>query len=295
MRRAPEELARAFVRACRLELRALKPGNVHVHGGSPRYGLTVDLFERSAEAAATAIADPRPGLGRRILEAVRATRVVAGTNTNLGIVLLCAPIAEAALSARSGEPVRAAVRRVLAEATVEDSRVLFAAIRLAQPGGLGRSARHDVAEEPTVPPSAVMAEAAARDRIARNWVDGLDDVFRFGIARLRRLLREGRAVEEAVSGLALAFLARIPDTLIRRKRGPAAAEAVRLRARCLERRFRQRRSHAVRPLLRAFDRELAAFGLNPGTTADLTVATLFAALVLRPGWARPLEEPQGPC
>jgi len=290
-----KEIERAFLRACRLELRALKPGNVHVHGASPRHGLTVELFEKSAKAAAPAVADPVSSLGQRILEAMRATCAVAGTNTNLGILLMCAPLAQAAIVRDPGEPLRKALRRVLAGATREDTRAIYAAIRLARPGGLGRSARYDVADEPDVPPLAVMAEAAARDRIAWNWVHGLADVFNFGLPLLARLCRQHRDCEEAVSRLALALLARIPDTLIRRRHGAAAAEAVRLRARLLHRRLGNRPYRSVLPLLCAFDRELAEAGLNPGTTADLTVATLFTALLLRPRWARTLEEAAGPC
>ena len=42
-------LRRAYLEACALELRALKPGNVHVHAAG--HGMTAADFERSAAAS----------------------------------------------------------------------------------------------------------------------------------------------------------------------------------------------------------------------------------------------------
>ena len=273
-------LARLFRNACLAELAALKPGNVHRHGGSPRHGLTLADFERSAIAAAPALARPHPGLGRRILAAAAATRAAVGTNTNLGILLLCAPLVEAALVRRRGEPLREAVVRVLAAATVEDTAALYAAIRLARPGGMGRAARFDLATTPRVPPHIVMAAAEGYDRIARNWVRGLGDLFDRTLPLLRRLKARGLAPATAVTGLHLALLAAFPDTLICRRHGMVRAQAVRRRAAALWRRFSHLGPGVVWPELRAFDRALAARGLNPGTSADLVVATLFAEALL---------------
>src|SRR5207237_100796 len=79
----------AFRSACAEELAAPKPGNVGVHAAG--HGMTTDDFLRSAAAAAPHLCDPAAPLGQRILDAVGATRAAVGQNTNLGIVLLCAP------------------------------------------------------------------------------------------------------------------------------------------------------------------------------------------------------------
>jgi triphosphoribosyl-dephospho-CoA synthase len=131
----------AYLRACRAELAALKPGNVHVHAAG--HDMTVTDFEMSAQASATAMAAARLTVGQRILEAIRRTRSVVASNTNLGIVLLSAPLAQAALMP-PGPDLRRRLGRVLEELTVDDAEQAFAAIRLANPGGLGRSAQHDV-------------------------------------------------------------------------------------------------------------------------------------------------------
>ena len=87
-------VAELFMAVCRAEVMALKPGNVHVHAAG--HGMTVEDFLRSAEASAPEIARSGTPVGERILRAVRATRSVVDCNTNLGILLLCAPLARAA-------------------------------------------------------------------------------------------------------------------------------------------------------------------------------------------------------
>ena len=87
-------IAEAYIAACRLEVRTLKPGNVHIFADGHR--MTVADFDHSANASAPFIADPALSVGDRILNAVEATFAAVATNTNLGIVLLCAPLAAAA-------------------------------------------------------------------------------------------------------------------------------------------------------------------------------------------------------
>ncbi|HET7593988.1 MAG TPA: triphosphoribosyl-dephospho-CoA synthase, partial [Stellaceae bacterium] len=89
-----DALQRAYIEACRLELRALKPGNVHVL--SEGHGMTVAQFEASALASAPPLAAPGKPVGERIRDAIAATHAAVGCNTNLGIVLLAAPLWAAA-------------------------------------------------------------------------------------------------------------------------------------------------------------------------------------------------------
>jgi triphosphoribosyl-dephospho-CoA synthase len=161
---------------------------------------------------------------------------------------------------------------------IEDARAVFRAIRQANPGGLGRSARHDVSEEPTVGLAEAMAEAAARDRIAWNYVNGLADVFGNGLPQLRALDRRGVAEGWAMTGVYLRFLATLEDSHVSRKWGEAVAREVRALARGLDARVAAAGSpEALLPELLAFDTTLKVRGINPGTCADLTVACAFAA------------------
>ncbi len=289
------QVAEAFRHACRIELDAPKPGNVHRFRDG--HGMTVADFLRSAEAAAPHLAAPVPGVGRRILEAVRATRAAVGQNTNLGILLLAGPLAEAALFHRPHPSPETALEAVLRRLTRADAAAVFAAIRLAAPGGLGRVPEADVHGPPPADLGAAMRLAASYDRIAWNWSHGFADIFGRGRARLRDLTARGWCESWCAAGVFLDFLARLPDSHIARKSGPTIAARVRRRAAPLARRLLAARDPAVHlPALLAFDRALKEEGLNPGTSADLTVAVLFAArLFPAPQRRNRCEGARSPC
>jgi triphosphoribosyl-dephospho-CoA synthase len=269
-----ERIRRAYLAACRIELRALKPGNVHDHAAG--HGMSVADFEASAEASAPVIAAPGLTVGERILEAIRRTRAVAGCNTNLGIVLLAAPLAAARLADPAG-PLRPAVERVLAGLDRADAEQAFAAITLAAPGGLGDSPRHDVRAPALVGLREAMAEARHRDRIAEQYAGGYADVFGLGLPALETALARWGDEAWAASAAYLAFLAAFPDSHVARKYGLATAERLRLRVAPLAARLAA--APDPQPLteeLLALDAALKGDGINPGTSADLTVASLMA-------------------
>src|SRR5262244_365270 len=171
-------LARAFITACRDELEAPKPGNVHVYASGHR--MTAAQFVNSAAAAAGPLCAPATRVGARIRGAVEATLRAVGTNTNLGIILLCAPLAAAAeLEALE---LRAALIRVLDDLDIGDAGHAFAAIAQASPAGLGRAERHDVFAPAQVSLKQAMAEAADRDRVARQYAIAFADIFDLGMA-----------------------------------------------------------------------------------------------------------------
>ena len=276
----PAAVARAYRAACLAELDALKPGNVHRHGDG--HGMSVADFVRSAELSAPFVADPALEPGERIWRAVAATRAGVGTNTNLGIVLLAVPLAGAALRCPSGTPsraeLRAALAAVLAGLTVADAQRAFDAIALAAPAGLGEAGSHDVRRPAAVGLVAAMAEAGGRDSVARQYAANYADVFATGLAAYDRARARWGDPAWAAAAVHLAFLAGWPDSHIARKHGAAVAGAVTAEAvpyrDALD---RQDDPAAVAADLARFDASLKARGLNPGTSADLTVATLFAA------------------
>jgi triphosphoribosyl-dephospho-CoA synthase len=272
----PARIAAAFVAACRDELDAPKPGNVHVFADGHR--MMAAEFVRSAEAAAAPLTASGTRVGLRILRAVEATRAAVGTNTNLGIVLLCAPLAAAAEAAQRGFGLglRTAVSGVLDRLDVEDATLAFKAIALAAPGGLGEVARHDVRRPATVTLAQAMAEAADRDRIAHQFSSDFADIFDRGmtwrdIASARRL--DAQWVTLAVY---LGFLATFPDSHVVRKYGATVADDLCRTAAEFERRLRSQDPASLLGDLLAWDRSLKQRAINPGTSADLTVATLFA-------------------
>ena len=269
------ELAAAFVRACELEVRAFKPGNVSVM--SAGHGMTAKQFLVSAQAAAAPVAAAGLTVGERILRAIEATRGKVGCNTNLGIVLLCAPLIQAAQSASDERKLQRRVEPILRELTRQDAESAYRAIRLAMPGGLGNSARHDVRETPQVTLLAAMQEAQDRDCIARQYANGFADVFEFGVRRAKAALSRGGDEEAAMLAVYLGWLARFPDSHVERKFGRAAAREVSARAAVLEAKLLSGRApRGVQAELNTFDAELKRDGINPGTSADLSVASLLA-------------------
>lgn len=273
---SPERIAALFEHACLAELDALKPGNVHRFAEG--HGLRIADFVISARVAAPVIARSGAPLGLRILNAIRATRAAVGTNTNLGILLLCAPLAAAAERPAS---LREAVARVLAGTDPRDTRDVYAAIRLAAPGGLGRVEEADVAEEPTVSLLEAMRLAEERDRIAWNWTHRFADPFEIGVPLLGELEARGWSEPWALSGLHLHLLALLPDSHVARRHGRSVAEALAAEAAPLARRLlAAERPEELQEELLAFDTALKTRGINPGTTADLVVASLFTRLLL---------------
>ena len=268
-----EKVAAAFKAACLDELDAPKPGNVHVFASGHR--MTAAEFVRSAEAAAAPLAMPGARVGTRILGAVEATLTAVGTNTNLGIILLCAPLAVAA-EGRAAD-LRATLAQVLESLDIQDAEVAFRAIARAAPAGLGRVDRHDVAEVATVTLKGAMADASARDRIAHQYVSDFEDVFARGEPVLEAALARAAEPKWATLAVYLEFLSAFPDSHIARKHGIATAEDI---CRTASRYHQQMRSAenpaALLTDLLAWDALLKERGVNPGTSADLTVATLFA-------------------
>jgi triphosphoribosyl-dephospho-CoA synthase len=267
-----ELIANAFQAACLAELDAPKPGNVHVFASGHR--MTAAEFERSAAAATAPIAAHGARVGARILAAVEATFAAVGANTNLGIVLLCAPLAAAA--GQASFDLRTALAQVLAALDIEDARLAFRAIVRAAPAGLGRSERHDVFEPATATLREAMAAAADRDRIARQYASCFADVFELGEPALVTMSEQTQDSRWATLAVYMAFLSAFPDSHVVRRHGAEIAETTRRTAGLFQRRLRslQRPDELLADLL-VWDAELKRAGINPGTSADLTVATLF--------------------
>jgi triphosphoribosyl-dephospho-CoA synthase len=279
--KTPAEVAAAGQLACLLEVSAPKPGNVspehHFH--DTRY----EDFLASSVAIGPALAEAgEQPLGKTIRRAVEDTLRWTTSNTNLGIVLLLAPLARAALS-RNGS-LRHRLNRVLAETTVTDAGDVYVAIRRARPGGLGEAASEDIAVAPTVTLREAMGLAADRDSVAREYVTDFALTFEVGVPAVLAARRIGLTWTDVAVETFLTLLGSAPDTHIARKLGPSEASAISRRAReVLAAGGTQ--SATGRRALAAFDAELRdpRNRRNPGTTADLTCAALFV-VILEGAW-----------
>ena len=285
------DVATAAQLACLLEASAPKPGNVSPgrHFGDTRY----EDFLASAAAVGPALASAgtRP-LGATIRRAAQSTARWTRTNTNLGILLLLAPLARAAAVARAPGDVgpiaattlRAALTEVLAATTVDDARDVYAAIRRAGPGGLGRAESQDVADEPTVTLLEAMRLAAARDGIASEYATSFAATFEIGVPALARARSDGLPWEDAVVETFLTLLAAAPDTHVARRAGRERAQRIARDAQTVVAAGGVR-TDAGRVAVATLDSGLrgADNAANPGTTADLTAAAILVVL-LGGGW-----------
>jgi triphosphoribosyl-dephospho-CoA synthase len=297
---AAADVTAAAQLACLLEASAPKPGNV-----SPGRHFA-DVRYEDFLASAAAIGGPLAGAGTRpvgatVRLAVEATACWTRSNTNLGIVLLLAPLARAALlespfdgptgNAPPWTGLRGALRRVLEATSVDDAREVYAAIRRAAPGGLGRAEAQDVADEPTMTLLEVMRLAADRDGIAREYATAFEVTFETGAPVLDRARRDWLSWDDAVVETFLTLLAAAPDTHVARRGGAAIAAGVSQRARAALAAGGVR-SAAGQRAIDEMDRGLrdARNTANPGTAADLTAAAIFVVL-LSGGWSPSLEAP----
>lgn len=273
-----EEIAAAAQLACLLEVSAPKPGNVSP-GIAFRDTRYEDFLASAAAIAPAFLNADTQSVGETILRAIRDTRHWTSANTNLGIVLLLAPLARAA-SMPHPKSLRDRVRIVLAGTTIADATAAYRAIRLARPGGLGDVASQDVASEPTITLTAVMQLAADRDGVAREYATAFARTFTVGTPALEQALSDGLDWPHAVVDCYLALLADAPDTLIARKLGPNAAAVVTARAGQV-RADGGMRTETGRRAVALFDLELRndENSANPGTTADTTAAAIFVVLL----------------
>ena len=268
-----ERIEAAFRWACLTELDAPKPGNVHAFADGHR--MTVDEFVRSADAAAAPLSAQGARVGLRIHRAVMATFAAVGTNTNLGIILLCAPLAAAA--ERDATNLRNALHQVLQDLNVDDADLAFRSIVRAAPAGLGHSAQHDVFNPATVSLLQAMSEAANRDMVARQYATDFADIFDRGLPLFESVSRRRGEAKWATLATFLGFLSAFPDSHIARKFGAETARCVQGTALNFARMLQAaEQADQILPALLTWDSALKAKAVNPGTSADLTVATLFA-------------------
>ncbi|MEZ6129872.1 MAG: triphosphoribosyl-dephospho-CoA synthase [Planctomycetaceae bacterium] len=261
--------------ACLLEVRSEKPGNVsptHVFDNA-----SLRDFETSARVIAPILAQAGcRTVGEAIRNAVQATRNAVGHNTNLGIVLLLAPLSAVPLSTSLSE----GIETILRDLTVSDAVAVYEAINIAAPAGLGTAEAQDVADIPSVNLRECMRLAADRDQIAAEYVNGFSVILNVGQALLEEtadwtpLHRHQR-----IAWVAVNLLARFGDTLIRRKCGADVdSRATTLARHALTSGWPQ--TADGQRAYEKLDRFLRADGhrRNPGTTADIIAAIIFAAL-----------------
>lgn len=260
--------------ACLLEVTAPKPGNVH--RGADFEDLCFADFVVSSVAVGPSIASAsREGVGLAVLEAVRATRNLVQTNTNLGTILLLAPLARVPRD----RSLRDGVSDVLESLTSRDAELAYEAIQLAAPGGLGEVQEMDISGPPPEDLMVAMQLAAERDLVARQYVNRFQHVFEHVVPSLTTGLEQDWSLTTSIIQTHLRLMAAFPDSLIARKCGlDVAAESASRAQRVLESGVPA--SESYQTALADLDFWLRSDGhrRNPGTTADLIAAGIFVLL-----------------
>lgn len=270
----PLSIGQCATLASIMEATAPKPGNVHrgadfEDASYPDFIVAATLIAPILEEAVEV------PLGQTILAAVWATRCGVQTNTNLGTMLLVAPLAKVPRT----EPLERGIQDVLTRISADDTRDVYEAIRIANPGGLGKVDQADVADAPPSDLLAAMRLAADRDLVARQYANDFDTVLNVVRPGLAAALESGLTLSDAIVHVHLQTMAEFPDSLIVRRRGPEVARQAADRAASVLAAGRPR-DEAYEDALADLDFWLRSDGhlRNPGTTADLVTAGLFAAL-----------------
>jgi len=272
----PVQLAQAYKNACMAELQALKPGNVHAF--SDGHGMTIQDFIQSADVTAEPIARVGLSVGERVFYSVEATQSAVGQNTNLGMLLLCAPLLHAASSLQANQSLWGQLHKTLDQLSVDDAVWVAKAIVLANPGGLGASDQHDVHESPQISLLEMMRSAQDKDRISWQYANYFQDIVDFGVNLYADALLKWENAAWATTALYLGFLTRYADTHVLRKHGEQMANLLMQEAKEMESNYwATHNPKLMQKQLLVWDASLKARKINPGTSADLTVATLLAS------------------
>lgn len=212
-----------------------------------------------------------------------------GGNTLLGTVMLFVPIAVAAGMTPMGETggfdlwkLRRNMTAVVKATTAKDAVYLYEAIATANPSGLNRAPDFDVNDaqsrarliKENVTLYRVFEIAAGYDDISYEWVHGFPIMFDFAYPCLLEQLKT-KNLNDAIVTVFLKILSERPDTFISRKVGLARAKKVSKEAAKILQLGGTETSEGRDSILR-FDGKLREYGnnFNPGTTADITAATL---------------------
>ena len=274
-----KEIAELAQMACVLEVCAPKPGNIN--RGHDFSDTSLQDFLLSAVAVGPAFENAsRLGIGEIVWQATADTHRLVRSNTNLGIVLLLAPLVKASAGLSGVNHLQDCLRACLNALTVEDARLVYESIRRARPGGMGKVSEADISEEPTITLLQAMILGQSRDSVAREYATDFAITFEIGLPALNEALGEGADFSNAIVQAYLTILSRVPDTLIARKKNIETARQISRRAGEVLNQGGVFRPQGKAALAR-FDQELRDpwHTLNPGATADLATAAVFLRLL----------------
>ena len=267
-----DDLKSAYLFSCKKDIELIKPGNVNLL--SSHKDTKAQDYLDSAILSSKELFNQNYCLGKRILESVNVTRSQVNVNTNLGIILLCAPVIQSYIDFNNLD-LREGIKKTLSTTSIKDTHDLCAAINISSPGGLGDSDMYDTASYPNASIKQIMDYSQEYDRISYQYSHNFSDIFDFIIPKLEFLNQRYESLDISLSLLFIEILAKIPDSHISRKFGDKIAKKTSNNAHDLLKILdREYDPDYLAKALNNLDYEYKKKGINPGTTADLLVASL---------------------
>ena len=298
-----KHISKCLELAILLEVSADKPGNVNLVVGFD--GTQVEHFLASAVAAHASFEEAakrgidvsnhklrvsEAGIGELIKECAADIEAwQTGGNTLIGTVMLFVPLAVAAgmTPMENGNfdflKLRANLKLAIESTTPEDAVHLYEAIDIARPGGLDGAPDLDVRDpnskkrllKEQVSLFRVFKIAAGYDDICSEWVNNYPITFDLAYPYLTEQLKS-KDLNTAIIHTFLKVLSMHPDTFIARKVGLKKAKQVSVEAAKV---LSAVGTEKGKEHIQQFDRKLRQQGndYNPGTTADITAASLALA------------------
>lgn len=274
-----DDLKSAYLFSCKKDIELIKPGNVNLL--SSHKDTKAQDYLDSAILSSKELFNQNYSLGKRILESVNVTRSQVNVNTNLGIILLCAPVIQSYIDFNNLD-LREGIKKTLSTTSIKDTHDLCAAINISSPGGLGDSDMYDTASYPNASIKQIMDYSQEYDRISYQYSHNFSDIFDFIIPKLEFLNQRYESLDISLSLLFIEILAKIPDSHISRKFGDKIAKKTSNNAHDLLKILdREHDPDYLAKALNNLDYEYKKKGINPGTTADLLVASLMIYKIFR--------------
>ena len=285
----PNEIAKLAQIASTFEVSGYpKPGNVHRTRDFDDmvfedFLISGIVIGDSVREACSNVDVNNPELGKYILQAVSETDRWIKNNTNLGIVMMTMPIAVAASISNNFDEIRDNICLLMSNTSVDDACDLYDAINIADAGGMGDQDEYDVASENAKNELRnnnqtmfdVLKISAPWDMLAREMTSDMPAVFEIGYLTYSKLKKENSLNYSCIMTF-LTILSQVPDTLISRKYGEDEALKVSMMTRDL---LKLKDSSDFFEKIEEFGDYLFKNNLNPGTTADLTMASIFLSFL----------------
>ena len=268
------QLKKFYIKSCFQELNVLKPGNVNIL--SSISGMSPKRFIRAAIISSEYLSNVKLTLGECIYQSAAECHKQLGSNYNLGIILLCAPIFKAALNEfNSLKDLRRNVSTVLFSIDKNDSDLIIKSIKKLKPGGIKNYSGegnifNDNLEKPIME---LMQIGSERDRIAKSYTNNYCEIFTKGLPFFQ-MQKKISSQRMAVEKLYLIFLSSDLDSHILRKFGTLKAKDILFKSKTIDKIINKKTKTFFYKKLAIFDNYLKSRNINPGTCADLTVTTL---------------------